>query len=362
MLKSKHFKMEKYFHSFNKESGKKNSDVLKDKLEPGIEYRGYHKFGRVLGRGRFGTVIECSRKADNLPIAMKFFKSSGIHKWIPENTVIESDSDLSFAHSEFFECKSMSSSNQSVSSSSAEKRMLPSEVACLIRAAKIPGVVKILDYLPACEEFPLDHDDELKDSNDDLMIGIVFERVTNEICFFDYLIQKKILEEDEARFIVKQLVQINLNLLQAGILHGDLKSENILIDPKTKIIKLIDFGSAQLIDSSQYKGTKINSNLVKTFRGTNLYKPPEYLMNKYFYPRPSTVWTIGIILYDMVCGYFPFKNDADILDHQHKEVSFTSKKLSQSCKTLIKKCLAFYVADRINIDKILLDPWMQANE
>lgn len=151
-------------------------------------------------------------------------------------------------------------------------------------------------------------------------------------------------------------------MLQAGILHGDLKSENILIEPKTKLIKLIDFGSAQLTNDLPHLKTtnkSIATKLIKTFRGTNLYKPPEYLIHKCFYPRPSTIWTIGVILYDMVCGFFPFDNDAEVMNHQHKEVEFPSdRNLSPEFKNLVKRCLAFYVADRINIDKILLDQWM----
>lgn len=59
------------------------------------------------------------------------------------------------------------------------------------------------------------------------------------MCLFDYLFQNDCLGEDEARIIMKQIVEISLNLLNLGILHGDLKSENILIDPQTKAIRII---------------------------------------------------------------------------------------------------------------------------
>lgn len=312
-----------------------------------FEYKGYYKFGRVLGRGRFGTVIECLRKSDNQTCAMKFFQCAGIHRWIPAN--ISSEKSENWYNSKSINSSSYSMSNYSMSQND-ESVELPSEVACLLRASNIPGIVKIVDYLPV--------DDNIEDINDDEgIIGIVLERDPNEICLFDYLLHKNVLSESEARFIIKQLIQINLRLLEVGILHGDLKSENILIEPRTKKIKLIDFGSAQLIDSP---GGKFNSKLVKTFRGTNLYKPPEYLLNKCFYARPSTVWTIGVILYDMVCGRFPFVNDKALLEHKYTEVEFLGnwKNLSPGFKNLIQRCLNFYVADRINIDKILYDPWM----
>lgn len=261
-------------------------------------------------------------------------------------------------------------------------------MACLLKASKINGVVKILDYIPASEEVILDDlsactssdssvETELNKIHDESIIGIVLERDPNEICLFDYLIQNNYLEEDEARVIMKQLVQISLDLLQHGILHGDLKSENILINPVTKQIKVIDFGSAQIIDfnspaqsnrrmSKTTSGMRkcnsqsIMSKAVRTFRGTNLYKPPEFILHHCFYPRPSTVWTFGVILYDMVCGHFPFDKDSDVLTHQDKEIEFTRPDLSDSFKDLVKKCLAFYVADRIVIEKVLNHSWMNS--
>lgn len=381
-------------------------------IEPDFEYRGYHKFGRVLGKGRFGTVIECVRKSDDKPIALKFFKNNAIHQWIPENFVVEHlDAEIK-ERSEFF-------------SKQEPDRLLPSEVACLVRASKQSGIVQILDYLPTSDDVYLnssesDSDEpdhrsnsspkkQLKEKDDESIIGIVLERNINEVCLFDYLFQNDCLGEDEARIIMKQIVEISLNLLNLGILHGDLKSENILIDPQTKAIRIIDFGSAQLLNISSNDAnhhnnhhhhnhhhhhshhsnhthhssinhhhhvsqhsngmpvTKCNGMPVTTcnkpvriFRGTNLYKPPEYLLHHCFYPRPSTVWTFGIILYDMVTSNFPFENDNEVMLHQEKELIFKRKDLSDNLKDLLKRCLAFFVADRIVIEKILTHPWMNA--
>jgi serine/threonine protein kinase len=206
-----HFEMQNYFQSIP-ESTNLNESTSDLKC---FEYKGYHKFGRVLGRGRFGTVIECERKVDNLPIALKFFKCSGIHKWIPEHSVIASD-EREFQHSEFLCGKSEISHNHSDASSTADNRILPSEVACLIRASQIPGVIKILDYLPASEEVQIEHDQEMNDEN---VIGIVLERNINEICLFDYLLKRQVLSENEAKLIVKQIVQINLGKKRENLIN-----------------------------------------------------------------------------------------------------------------------------------------------
>ncbi len=65
-----------------------------------------------------------------------------------------------------------------------------------------------------------------------------------------------------------------------------------------------------------------------------------------------------MILFDLVCGYFPFDNDSEVLMHQEKEVKFLKKDLSDEFKDLVRKCLSFYVAERIVIEKILKHPWM----
>lgn len=352
-------------------------DILNEKcvvteetqLEPTFEYKGYYKFGKILGKGSFGTVVEAYRKIDDKPIALKFFQKKAIHKWIPEEAVLDSKVDFSLINkSDFF-----SSLNQN--------RLIPSEVACLLRVSKLDGVIKILDYIPQNDEINLTQEYESSSSEtsdseakSDSLICIVLERDPEEICLFDYLIQIDYLSESEARTIFKQIVNISLNLLQNFIFHGDLKSENILINPKTKKIKIIDFGSAQINDihfessskmSKRGSFSKCNSQSimtkpVRTFRGTDLYKPPEFILNHCFYPRPSTVWTYGIILYDMLCGHFPFDKDSDILTHQDKEIQFKRSDLSESLKDLIKKCLAFYVADRIVIEKVLTHPWLNS--
>jgi serine/threonine protein kinase len=68
---------------------------------------------------------------------------------------------------------------------------------------------------------------------------------------------------------------------------------------------------------------------------------------------------LGIILYDMVCGEFPFDSDSAVMTHHDKEVVFTRSGLSDDFTDLVKQCLAFYVADRITIEKIIDHKWMQ---
>ena len=329
-------------------------------VKSGFEYKGYHKFGRILGRGSFGTVVECFRKSDSKLVAIKFFTKKYVHKWISKNALLENRSSLK---SETLEDKL---ADLSIAATGDEQ--IPLETACLFKASNIDGVVKIVDFIPGSNELLLNLNENTNQvqirrrsvdradfDSDDSVYAIVFERSPTEVCLFEYLIERHSLDETEARSLIKQIVEINLSLLRAGIVHGDLKSENMLIDIYTKKIKLIDFGSAQFMDSNG----SYNSKAVKTFRGTNLYKPPEYLLHHCFYPRPSTVWTFGVILYDMVCGNFPFESEEEILAHKDKELQFLRNDLTASVRDLIRRCLAFYTADRIAIDNILNHEWFK---
>ena len=57
-------------------------------IDPDFEYRGYHMFGKVLGKGSFGVVIECVRKCDNKSVVLKLVKLSRVFKWIAESEVL----------------------------------------------------------------------------------------------------------------------------------------------------------------------------------------------------------------------------------------------------------------------------------
>ena len=78
----------------------------------------------------------------------------------------------------------------------------------------------------------------------------------------------------------------------------DLKLDNILID-EDNTIKIIDFGFSIL----SKKDMKL-----KMFCGTPSYMSPEIINKKEYYGGPSDMWSLGVILYAMLCGSFPFKS------------------------------------------------------
>lgn len=77
-----------------------------------------------------------------------------------------------------------------------------------------------------------------------------------------------------------------------GVVHRDLKSENILVDLETESLVLIDFGASAIYKSP--------TSYYSDFHGTKQYKSPEYILKKRYAGVPSTVWTLGVLLFDMV--------------------------------------------------------------
>jgi len=109
------------------------------------------------------------------------------------------------------------------------------EIVLLSKCQHIDGVIHALDY------FELHH-------------GwiIVMERMHCFKDLFDYLTEHQFLSEDEARNFFKQLIRILSACHEVGVLHRDIKCENILVDIETNTLKLIDFGSGAFLKEEKY--------------------------------------------------------------------------------------------------------------
>lgn len=106
----------------------------------------------------------------------------------------------------------------------------------------------------------------------------------------DHLTKNKKLKEEEAKFILIQILKGYYQLNKHQIIHRDLKPSNILI--KNNIYKIADFGTA-----------KIFSNVSESCYGTKRYKSPQ-IKNKQKYTSKTDVWSIGIIYFEMLVGCF----------------------------------------------------------
>ncbi|ROW00017.1 hypothetical protein VPNG_08339 [Cytospora leucostoma] len=119
---------------------------------------------------------------------------------------------------------------------------------------------------------------------------------------YDYLLQHGKLPVDKVQKTFTQLVGAVAYVHQQNCVHRDLKLENILLD-KNKNVKLLDFGFAR-----EYEG---KTNYLQTFCGTICYSAPEMLKGEKYAGEKVDVWSLGIILYALLCGELPFDDDDD---------------------------------------------------
>ena len=117
---------------------------------------------------------------------------------------------------------------------------------------------------------------------------------------FDILIERK-LDENECKLILRQLLDVVNHLHESGIVHGDIKAENIIYDEKNKKIALIDYGSARKVSNSSSKGIT---------GGSLAYMAPELITGGNS-TKESDLWAIGVLFYTMIFGYPPFFSDED---------------------------------------------------
>ncbi len=184
-------------------------------------------------------------------------------------------------------------------------------------------------------------------------------QIITELCeggeLFDMIVEKGNFNEDEAAWIMKQLLSAVNYIHTNNICHRDIKPENILLDTKKdNIIKIIDWGTARFFD----KNKKMNK-----ISGTPYYIAPEVLFEKY--DEKCDVWSCGIIMYIILCGYPPFngENDSEILAKiKLGKFSFPDEEwehVSDSAKDLIKKMLTFKPEERASAGVILEHPWIK---
>ncbi|XP_054427263.1 testis-specific serine/threonine-protein kinase 1-like [Pteronotus mesoamericanus] len=166
------------------------------------------------------------------------------------------------------------------------------------------------------------------------------------------------LHEDEARKKFHQLSSAIKYCHDMDIVHRDLKCENLLLD-KDFNIKLSDFGFSKRCPRDD-SGRLI---LSKTFCGSAAYAAPEVLQGIPYQPKVYDIWSLGVILYIMVCGSMPY-DDSNIkkmlrIQKEHRVNFPRSKHLTDECKDLIYRMLQPDVTRRLHIDEILSHCWVQ---
>ena len=116
---------------------------------------------------------------------------------------------------------------------------------------------------------------------------------------FDYIVSNKKLSEYVSCLFYQQIISGIEYLHKIKYVHRDIKPENLLINEKTKELKIVDFGLSNLFTSK---------TLLESACGSPSYAAPEMLIGKKYRAPPIDIWSSGIVLYAMICGYLPFED------------------------------------------------------
>ncbi|XP_029013095.1 serine/threonine-protein kinase pim-2 isoform X1 [Betta splendens] len=328
------------FSSITKIKLKKMLDKRKEEFDPEDVTRknvkesfcSQYRCGPQLGSGGFGSVFSGHRLSDGLQVAVKQISSDKVQQWarLP-----------------------------------GEVRPVPMEVALLQRLTELGGHRGVIHMLDWFEEegrgfiLVLERPPQCQDLFDFITErGMLPERLAIRFCCTPFSLGKPqlcfclvvlmfFIPFVSIRFF-HQIVEALQFVHSHGVVHRDIKDENIVVDMRTLEVKIIDFGS----------GAPLKETLYSEYEGTRVYSPPEWILSRSYKAVPLTVWSLGVLLFDMVCGDIPFERDQEIV---RAEPVFT-RRVSKECQSLIRWCLSYRPEDRPTLEEILSHPWMVGGE
>ncbi|VDK55003.1 unnamed protein product [Anisakis simplex] len=272
-----------------------NVTFLHDKAHSYKNFRKQYSISEEIGRGGFGIVYKAERTEDGTPVAVKFVEHRHVRDW-----------------------------------TTTCKQLVPTEICLLEMCNGTPGVVRLIDWFANSKGFM-----------------IVMERPEEFMDLFDLISIYGCLDETIARSIFVQVVNTVCSLYaDHGVLHRDIKDENIIINMRTGEVILVDFGAATIISktrASRFQGY-----------GTRSYCPPEWFKRATYMPMEATVWSLGIVLYVMVTGALPFRNEIQICLGRLS----IPKNISEECEHLIRRCLVVTPERRADLIEVRQHRWL----
>lgn len=166
---------------------------------------------------------------------------------------------------------------------------------------------------------------------------------------FDHIVEQGRVKEPEASRFFHQIMAGVEQIHRMNVVHRDLKPENLLLDEQ-KNIKIVDFGLSNTYQDGQ---------LLKTACGSPCYAAPEMVAGQRYVPSRCDVWSCGVILFALVCGYLPFEDQntsalyRKILNADYQAPKF----ISDGVRDLISRMLNTDPETRYTITKIRTHPW-----
>ncbi|DBA87363.1 TPA: hypothetical protein ACH3X1_004410 [Trebouxia sp. C0004] len=183
----------------------------------------------------------------------------------------------------------------------------------------------------------------------------------------------KKLPEPMVAYYFQQLINAVIFMHNHGFCHRDLKAENCVVDSSTQRVKVIDFGLSKHLESAMTLGI-----------GTPDYMAPELLLEGHldvksnrqaqsgqsrqprYNPRAVDVWALGVMLYLLVTGMYPFEDSsrpgnvtATLRNIMHGKMQSIPAFVSPACAEVIKKALSRHPKMRITLDELASNAWVR---
>jgi hypothetical protein len=270
-----------------------------------IQFNDYYEIqNKIIGKGKFGVVNLGIHKKTGNKVAIKIINKSSI-KTQEDNQLVRSEIDI-------------------------------------MKLCHHPNIVKLLDHFENSE-----------------FIFIVMEYIEGGT-LNQYLKKKNFnFSERQIAILINQIGNGLKYLHKYGIIHRDLKPDNIMLTEQSDkgIIKIMDFGLSKIAG--------YNEGLIDGY-GTLSYVAPEVLL-RIPYNKEVDIWSMGIILYYMLCGKFPFYGpDEEIIAKRicYGDLEFDDENWeirSKKVIDLIEKVLVKDPSKRISIDEFLNHSWFKKN-
>uniref|UniRef100_A0A1I7WWY1 Serine/threonine-protein kinase kin-29 n=1 Tax=Heterorhabditis bacteriophora TaxID=37862 RepID=A0A1I7WWY1_HETBA len=258
-----------------------------------LERVGPYQVGRVIGRGNFATVRLARHEIAKTKVALKMVDKTAID----EENLLKVEREIR-----------------------------------ILKSIEHPHIIKLYEVIRT-----------------DRYIYIVTEYCSGGE-LYEVLIERGRTAEDEAKRWFGQVSSALAYLHQRGVVHRDLKAENVLLD-KNNNIKIIDFGFSNL---------QMPNQLLNTWCGSPPYAAPELLLGKEYDGLKADIWSLGVLLYILVTGGFPFPGDS--VDKLKRAVLSGQVKIpywvSVECADLIRKMLVLNPLKRYGINNVIQHRWM----